>query len=137
MSTSPTEQSGAESAGSLESEPLLNRIIGVAVFDRGGLPREYFVTAENDSTSWVQIVFQALGLKSLLMASLKLESFQQIAIGLHHQTAFVIRTKTDYVALLLDGTHHFSSVEAAERFNQWVRQFEQQSLRQHPRFSKV
>lgn len=137
MSISPPEQSSLEPAGSLEAEPLLNCIVGVAVFDRGGLPREYFVTAENDSTSWVQIVFQALGLKSLLMASLKLESFQQIAISLHHQSAFVIRTKTDYIALLLDGTHYFSSVEAAERFNQWVRQFEQQQLRQHPRFFKV
>lgn len=116
------------------SDKLLNDVLGVAVFDLNGLPREYFVTAENNSTQWVQIVFQALGLKSLLMSSLKLDSFQQILIGLGQQTAIVVRTKNAYVALLLRGKRHFPTPEVAERFSQWVRHFEQQTLRQNLRF---
>ncbi|MBD0337435.1 MAG: hypothetical protein ICV62_18265 [Cyanobacteria bacterium Co-bin13] len=113
---------------------MLDEILGVAIFDLNGLPREYFVTPENQSTSWVQIVFQALGLKSLLMSSLKLDSFQHISIHLDQQTAVVMRSKSAYVAILLKGPRHFPSDTAADRFGQWVRQFEQNTLRQHPRF---
>jgi hypothetical protein len=123
-----------ESSGKPSSEKVLEDILGVALFDLNGLPREYFVTPDNESTSWVQVVFQALGLKSLLMSSLKLESFQHISIHLGQQTAVVMRTKTAYVALLLRGQRHFSSDAAVDRFGQWVRQFEQTTLRQHPRF---
>ncbi|HEY9879270.1 MAG TPA: hypothetical protein V6D29_12505 [Leptolyngbyaceae cyanobacterium] len=134
MSTAPTAVVNSESSGQTSSEKVLDDILGVAIFDLNGLPREYFVTPENDSTNWVQIVFQSLGLKSLLMSSLKLESFQHISIYLNQQTAIVVRTKNAYVALLLKGKRHFPTTEVAERFSQWVRHFEQHTLRQNPRF---
>jgi hypothetical protein len=112
----------------------VENILGVAIFDFSGLPREYFVTADNESTSWVQLVFQALGLKSLLMSSLKLEGFSHIAIELEGQTAMVVRTKDKYVALLLRHPLTFTTVQESDRFSHWVRQFERQLLREHDRF---
>ncbi|HEY9738275.1 MAG TPA: hypothetical protein V6D06_18410 [Trichocoleus sp.] len=134
MFPASTAAASPESSKQPPSDKFLNDILGVAIFDLNGLPREYFVTAENKSTQWVQIVFQALGLKSLLMSSLKLDSFQQILITLGQQTAVVVRTKNAYVALLLRGQRHFPTQEIAERFSQWVRHFEQQTLRQNLRF---
>lgn len=108
--------------------------MGVAIFDFSGLPQQYFVTADNESTSWVQLVFQALGLKSLLMSSLKLDSFSYICIELGHQTAIVVRTKEEYVALLLRQPLTFATAQESDRFSQWVRQFERRLLRDHDRF---
>lgn len=113
---------------------MLENIIGVAIFDFSGLPREYFITADNDSTSWVQLVFQALGLKSLLMSSLKLEGFSHICIELEQQTAIVVRTKNEYVALLLRRSLTFATAQEGDRFSQWVRQFERRLLRENSRF---
>jgi hypothetical protein len=126
----PTQPAAPVSA----QDKLLENIIGVAIFDFSGLPREYFVTADNTSTSWVQIVFQALGLKSLLMSSLNVEGFSHITIELGPQTAVVVRTKEEYVALLLRTPIAFSTAQESDRFSHWVRQFERQILRKHDRF---
>lgn len=113
---------------------MLENIVGVAIFDFSGLPREYFVTADNESTSWVQLVFQALGLKSLLIASLKLEGFSHICIELDQQSAIVVRTKEEYVALLTRQPLIFATVQESDRFGHWVSQFEHRLLREHSRF---
>lgn len=134
MATALTVNTHPSEAAGRSQSALINEIVGVAIFDLNGLPREYFVTAENENTHWVQIVFQALGLKSLLMSSMKLDNFHHICIGLNQQTAVVVRTKNAYVALLLRGKRNLNTALASEQFSQWVRQFEQDQLRQHPRF---
>ena len=134
MSTALTANTHPSEAAGHSQSALINEILGVAIFDLNGLPREYFVTAENENTHWVQIVFQALGLKSLLMSSMKLDNFHHICIDLNQQTAVVVRTKNAYVALLIRGKRDLHTALASEQFSQWVRQFEQDKLRQHPRF---
>lgn len=118
----------------LAQNAKLENIIGAAVFDFSGLPQEYFITADNESTSWVQLVFQSLGLKSLLMSSLKVEGFSHICIELEHQTAIVVRTKEEYVALLMRQPLVFDTAQDSDRFSHWVRKFERRLLREHPRF---
>ncbi len=113
---------------------MLENIVGVAIFDFSGLPQEYFITTDNESTSWVQLVFQALGLKSLLMSSLKLEGFSYICIELEQQTAVVVRTKDEYIALLMRQPLTFATAQESDRFCHWVRQFERRLLREHERF---
>ena len=125
----------AQPASSLSTqEAMLENIVGVAIFDFNGLPQEYFITADNESTSWVQLVFQALGLKSLLMSSLQLDGFSHITIELDQQTAIVVRTKEEYVALLMGQSLTFATAQESDRFSHWVRQFERQLLREHNRF---
>ncbi|MEY3297630.1 MAG: hypothetical protein RLZZ597_890 [Cyanobacteriota bacterium] len=115
-------------------EAILNSILGIAIFDLNSLPKEYYITNENDNTNWVQLVFQALGLKSLLMSSLKLDGFMHISIGFSQQTAIVVRAKDDYIALLMREPILFKDVEQADKFSLWVRNFEQKLLRQNSRF---
>jgi hypothetical protein len=38
-------------------------VIGAATFDLSGLPKEYFVTVEGNDISWIQTIFQGLGLQ--------------------------------------------------------------------------
>ncbi len=133
--TSANLSDSRQSASILSSQDaILNSILGVAIFDLSGLPKEYFVTKDNESTNWVQLVFQALGLKSLLMSSLKVDGFLHISIAYGERTAIVVRTKDDYIALLLKEPLKFASTKQSDQFSLWVRHFEGKILRNHPRF---
>lgn len=114
------------------SPSLENAVLGVAIFDVNGLPREYFVTPENPGISWVQTVFQALGLKSLLTSSLQLDSFQHIVVHAQHQSAVVIRQRHRYIALLIHAEKAPKDISPV--FVHWVKQFESTTLRNSQRF---
>lgn len=109
-------------------------ILGVAIFDHSGLPREYFVTKAEPSTVWVQIVFQALGLRSLLASSLKLEGFQQITIRLEETTAIVVRRRQDYIALQFQGKLNFANKRDWERLINLISNLDPTKLKDHPHF---
>lgn len=113
---------------------ILNDILGVAIFDMNGLPQEYYTTPDNRSTSWVQTVFQALGLKSLLIASLKLEGFQHIIIHTNEHDAVVVRYKNAYTAFLLKNVQRFIADIPGHDLGEWLRDFDSNTLRQHDRF---
>jgi predicted regulator of Ras-like GTPase activity (Roadblock/LC7/MglB family) len=134
MTTVKAPEPTGKSSPLASQEGILNSILGVAIFDLNSLPKEYYITDENDNTNWVQLVFQALGLKSLLMSSLKLDGFLHISIGFSQQTAIVVRAKNDYIALLMREPILFKDVEQADKFSLWVRNFEQKLLRQNSRF---
>jgi predicted regulator of Ras-like GTPase activity (Roadblock/LC7/MglB family) len=134
MTTVNVSQTQSQTSILSSQDAILSSILGVAIFDLNGLPREYFVTQENKSTQWVQLVFQALGLKSLLMSSLKVEGFSHISIHYGNRTAVVVRAKNDYIALLLQEPLEFASTKQADQFSQWVRHFEADILRKHKRF---
>jgi hypothetical protein len=121
-------------APSFNADVVVENLLGVALFDVNGLPREYFVTESNRSTGWVQIVFQALGLRSLLASSLKLEGFQQIAVNLTGSTAIVVRRRHDYVALLLKSPAARAVQDQSDSLNQWVSTLEQNFFHKHPAF---
>ena len=109
-------------------------ILGVAIFDINGLPREYFITEENPTTSWVQIVFQALGLRALLASSLELEGFQQITIRLEETTAIVVRRRQDYIALQFKGKLFIKNKADSERLTTLITALDSEKLKQHPHF---
>lgn len=134
-----TNLPGASELASLFSseDAILDLIVGVATFDLSGLPQEYFVTPSHDSTSWVQLVFQALGLKTLLTPTLQLGDFLHLTLDFNYQMAVVVGTPNRYVALLLKQPVEFTSLGQIDQFCQWVGQFEQQRLRQMDRFTSV
>ncbi|MGF1458734.1 MAG: hypothetical protein ACFBSG_06880 [Leptolyngbyaceae cyanobacterium] len=109
-------------------------ILGVAIFDINGLPKEYFITEENPTTIWVQMVFQALGLRSLLASSLELESFLQITIQSDNETAIVVRRRQDYIALQFKGKIALHSSADSERLLALINALNPDKLRDHPHF---
>lgn len=109
-------------------------IIGAAIFDLSGLPKEYFTTSKSSDVSWVQTIFQALGLQSLLMSSLRLEGFHHAVIHGAEYQAVVVRQKIRYTALLICSTE---SSAVTDSLISWSQEFEPTILRSHPRFSTM
>ena len=109
-------------------------IVGAAVFDLSGLPKEYFTTGESNDMSWVQSIFQALGLQSLLSSSLRLEGFRHAVIGGTDYHAVVVRQPARYVALLLRSDEMGTIPDG---FMEWSFDFDPSVLRIHPNFSAV
>ena len=109
-----------------------NSIVGAAIFDLNGLPKEYFTAGEGSNMSWVQTIFQALGLRSLLMSSLQLEGFHHAVIQGPDCCAVVVKQPARYMALLIQQTEPTSVM--TEAFVQWVQRFEPSVLKTHPRF---
>lgn len=104
----------------------VDAVVGAAIFDLNGLPKEYLTSKESQDLGWVQTVFQALGLQSLLMSSLRLEGLRHVVVhGLDFQ-AIVVRQEACYVALLLRN----ASPHLDPQFIQWARSLEPASLRE-------
>lgn len=134
MVNAPVSYSKPELTSPAETSLKITDILGVAVFDLSGLPRDYFVTEENPATNWVQIVFQALGLQLLLASSLELADCHQITIQLKSRTAMVIQRQQDYVALLLSGQLMLHNQADKERLIAFAETLDPDQLRQHPHF---
>jgi hypothetical protein len=106
-------------------------VVGAAIFDLNGLPKEYFTTGESTNINWVQTIFQALGLRSLLMSSLQLEGFRHAVIHGSGYCAIVVKQKAHYIALLICQTELKTITDS---FIQWVQDFEPAELKANPRF---
>jgi len=103
----------------------INAIVGVAVFDWNGLPKEYLMTDENRDVSWVQTVFQILGLRSLLISSLFLEGFQHATVSDDRYHAVILKQREYYVALLINTQ---KMPEITEKFLNWAQHLNYQEL---------
>lgn len=108
----------------------LDDIIGAAIFDLNGLPKEYFTTLESTNMSWVQTIFQALGLRSLLMSSLQLEGFHHATIEGQDYFAVIVKQRTQYTALLLQPVED----ECSDQLLKWIQNFQTDTLKQNSRF---
>lgn len=109
----------------------LDSIIGAAIFDLNGLPREYLITKDIKNMSWVQTIFQALGLRSLLTSSLQLEGFDHVVIYNKEYYSVVVKQRYQYMALLI---HRTSTLAIAPDFIEWAKCFEPSRLKTNPQF---
>jgi hypothetical protein len=108
-----------------------DQILGAAIFDLHGLPKDYYISAESADISWIQSIFQALGLQALLTASFQLNDFRHAVIHGATFHAIVIRQANCYVALLVRQNDALIS----EDFLQWALHFNPVLLVDDPRFS--
>ena len=112
-------------------ETYLESVVGAAVFDLSGLPREYLITDEVDNVGWVQTVFQALGLRSLLMSSLQLDTFHYASTCADGYRAIVIKQKEQYIALLLKPENFYC---VTQDLIAWAQSFNPDELKLYPQF---
>ena len=108
--------------------------LGAATFDLSGLPKEYYTLVDGTkSIIWVQPIFQALGLKSLLVASLPVENFTYAVIHGNEYTAVVVKQQGNYLAILID-----PEIETADDlFLNWAKCFDATALKNNPKFQVI
>ena len=118
----------------LEETKFETYALGAATFDLSGLPKEYYTLVDGSkSIIWVQPIFQALGLKSLLTASLPVENFTHAVINGNEYTAVVIKQQRNYLALLIDPQARIID----DQFLYWALYFDATSLKKNPKFQVI
>ncbi len=130
LGSADAEVEAPHPAASTTTLSPIDVLLGAAIFDLNGLPKEYFMARDRDDARWVQTVFQALGLQSLLASSLQLEGFRHVIIHGSDGHAIVVRQKNCYAALLLSS----QGKTVPESLIHWSYEFEPGILKNHPRF---
>lgn len=110
-----------------------DQILGAAIFDQSGLPKEYYVSVETADISWVQTIFQALGIQNLLSVSFQLEGFRHSLIHGTYFHAIIVWQKSCYLALLVQQTEGMISEDMVA----WATEFDAAQLASDPRFSST
>lgn len=128
----PLSSSEKLDPGTSDQASYAEQVMGAAVFDLSGLPAAYFIFTGSSDISWVQTVFQVLGLQSLLLSSFKLDDFQHIIIRGQAACVIIVKQSDRYMALLLQSQPNFSPA-----FIKWAQQFEPDLLKTDPRFSPI
>ncbi|MBW4465444.1 MAG: hypothetical protein KME07_08385 [Pegethrix bostrychoides GSE-TBD4-15B] len=111
----------------------LDQILGAAIFDPSGLPKSYYVSLETADISWVQTIFQALGLQALLQSTFQVDEFRHAVIHGTHYHALIVRKSSCYVAILIRQRELFVS----EALIDWALQFDPATLAEDSRFTSA
>jgi hypothetical protein len=115
------------------SVSYLDQILGAAIFDSSGLPKDYYISIEIADISWVQTIFQALGLQALLNSTFQVEGFRHAVIHGTYFHALIVRQSTCYVALLIQQ----NEVLISQALLEWAANFDPASLANDPRFTST
>lgn len=115
------------------SVSYFDRILGAAIFDLSGLPKDYYISVESADISWVQTIFQALGLQGLFTSSFQIDGFRHAVIHGAHCHAIIVRQAGCYVAILMQQNDTLTSEDLA----QWASDFDPTILASDPRFSST
>lgn len=110
-----------------------DQLLGAAIFDLSGLPKDYYISTESADIIWVQTIFQALGLQVLLNSAFRLHGFRHAVIHGAHFHAIIVRQASCYVALLI----RQSDALIPEELIQWAIGLEPAALATDPRFSSI
>lgn len=117
--------------------PNAEQILGLAVFDARGLPRDYFITSEHNDTEWIQLVFQALGLQQLLTSEMELPRLDNAVIRTKVGNIVVIRAEQGYIALLIKRLLPQEHPHIDRHWVDWILHFEATVVRTNPNFKVV
>lgn len=117
--------------------PNIEQILGVAVFDSMGLPRDYFITSHHKDTQWVQLVFQSLGLQQLMASTMKLPPLGHAMVRTKVGNIVVVRCDQGYIALLIKRSLPQERPQIDSNWVNWVCDFEAHVLRSHTNFRSV
>lgn len=122
----------------LQVKDELNEVLGIAFFDRAGLPLQDFSTREHPNRMWVQVAFQSIGLYSMLPRLIEPLMGQashfggiQIVCSPERHLAIAISPRAEgYVAFLVAIEHN----QKLDTFCYWSQNLDLTQIAQHPKF---
>ena len=117
--------------------PDIEQILGLAVFDAIGLPRDYFITSQHEDIEWIQLVFQSLGLQKLMVSTMGVPDLSHAMIRTKVGNIVIICCEYQYVALLLKRALPQEHPQIDITWVNWVCEFEAKVVRTHPHFRAV
>lgn len=117
--------------------PDVEQILGLAVFDASGLPRDYFITPQHEDIEWIQLVFQSLGLQQLMVSTMELPVLDHAVIRTKVGNIVVVYCNHQYVALLLKRALPQERPQINTEWINWACEFESTVVRTHPNFRAV
>ncbi len=117
--------------------PDVEQILGLAVFDASGLPRDYFITPQHKDIEWIQLAFQCLGLQQLMVSTMGLPVLSHAMIRTKVGNIVVICCQQRYVALLLKRALPQERPQIDTKWVEWVCEFESKFVRTHPNFRAI
>ncbi|MEA5462174.1 hypothetical protein [Leptothoe sp. PORK10 BA2] len=115
----------------------IDQILGLAVFDPMGLPRDYFITSQHPDTEWVQLVFQSLGLQQLVAATMDLPELEHALIRTKIGNIIVVFCQKRYIALLVKRALPQERPQIDGDLVDWICDFEATVVRTHTNFRSV
>ncbi|MEB3213311.1 MAG: hypothetical protein VKL39_18320 [Leptolyngbyaceae bacterium] len=86
----------------LNEQSIVDALLGAAVFDLTGLPKTYLTSRDDIDVGWIETIFQALGLRSLLTSFLFCEDFQHAVVHSDTYSVVVMVQPLQYSAVLLN-----------------------------------
>ncbi|MBX2866260.1 MAG: hypothetical protein KTR27_22145 [Leptolyngbyaceae cyanobacterium MAG.088] len=119
------------------SLPDVDQILGLAVFDPVGLPRDYFITLQHENTEWIQLVFQLLGLQQLMVSTMTLPRLGHAMMRTKVGNIVVICVDQGYIALLIKRALPQERPHVTSAWVDWICEFEANVVRSHPGFRAV
>ncbi len=119
------------------SLPDDEQILGLAVFDRVGLPRDYFITLQHEDTEWIQLAFQLLGLQQLIVTTLELPRLSNAMIRTKVGNIVMVCYDQGYIAILLKRVLPQERPHVDKAWVAWICEFEANVVRNHPNFRAV
>ncbi|ESA33531.1 hypothetical protein N836_01825 [Leptolyngbya sp. Heron Island J] len=117
--------------------PDIEQILGLAVFDAVGLPRDYFITSQHEDIDWVKLVFQSLGLQQLMVSTMGLPDLNHAMIRTKVGNIVIICCESQYIALLLKRALPQEQPQIDNTWVDWVCEIETKVVRTHPHFRAV
>ena len=117
--------------------PDVDQILGLAVFNSAGFPRDYFITSQHEDIQWIQLVFQSLGLQQLLSSTLELPKLNHTMIRTKVGNIVVVCCAQGYIALLIKRALPQERPQIDDTWVDWVCEFEAKIVRNHPNFRAV
>ncbi|MBT9317909.1 hypothetical protein [Leptothoe spongobia] len=115
----------------------IDQILGVAVFDPMGLPRDYFITPQHKDTEWVQLVFQSLGLQQLIASTMALPVVGHTMIRTKIGNIVIVCCESGYIAVLLKRALPQERPQIDSDWVAWLCDFEAMVVRTHANFKAV
>ena len=117
--------------------PTAQQILGVAIFDAQGLPREYFLTAQHSETDWLQVTLQSLGLQQLFKFEMELPSLNHAIIRTNAGNIAIVPSTEGFIAILLKRAVPQDSPTIDQAWIEWACNFVETVVRTDPNFRAV
>ncbi|MEL6222944.1 MAG: hypothetical protein AAFR31_09920 [Cyanobacteria bacterium J06627_8] len=118
----------------VNTQQITKVLLGAAIFDLSGLPKTYLTRREDVDVHWVQTIFQALGLQSIIASFLPCDDCQHAVVHGNDYSVVVMAQPLQYAAVLIDRADYN---QLSDELISWMKTVEPATLIQDAHFREA